>query len=108
MNRVHGDGRFTWAPPEATESVRLIGIRFGSNKFTAGGAAPEVGAAGMEEGASKSAKRTDQLVGIATLKGGTRKLQKEPLKGLIRLRRDTGLRISCVGCQCAPIIWLSG
>ena len=104
LHRIHGDGCITGVPADAMKSVGLIGVRFGADEFTVRRATPKVGAAGMEEGAGKGAERLDKLAGIGALKSGPGKLQEKLLEGLVRLRRVPGLRISGVGCQCAPIV----
>ncbi|MGO9368361.1 MAG: hypothetical protein ACLP0H_12085 [Terriglobales bacterium] len=79
-------------------------VGLGSDKFTFGRKAPEVGAAGMEVGASQGAEGTDELPGIGVVKSGARKLQQKLLESLVRLRRVAGTRVSGVSCQCAPIV----
>jgi hypothetical protein len=80
----------------------MFAVGFGSGEFTVGGATPKVDVAGMEEGASKGAKRPDEMAGIAALKSRPGKLQKKFLESLLRLRRVPGPRISAVNCQSAP------
>jgi hypothetical protein len=110
LDRIHGDRRITGAPADAAKGLGLVGVGVGlcSDKLTVGGAAPKVGSAGLEEGASKGAKGPDQLAGIGALKSGPGKLQEKLLERLVRLRRIAGTRFSAVGCQCAPIALLSG
>jgi hypothetical protein len=106
LNRFNGDrGRDGWITgPQARAPKRLdmIAVRFGSDEFTVGGATPKVDVAGMEKGAGEGAKRPEEMAGIAALKSGPGELQKKVLESLIRLRRLSGPRISCVNCQCAP------
>jgi len=102
LHRIHGDGCITGAPADATKGLGLIGVGFGSDEFKIGGATPEVGAAGMEEGTGKCAEGPDELAGIAALKSGPGKLQEKFLESLVRLRRFAGPRISVVGCQWSP------
>jgi len=99
LNRVHGDGRVTGAPADATKGLGLVGGGLCSDELTVGGATPKVGAAGMEEGASEGAEGPDEVAGIGALKGGPGKLQEKLLEGLVRLRRVAGTRFSGVGCQ---------
>ena len=103
LNRIHGDGCVAGAPADAAKGLDVVGVGFGSDELTVGRATPKVSAAGMEEAASKRTERSDELARIAALKCGPRKLQKKPLKSLVRLRRVARTRISSVGCQCAPI-----
>ncbi len=56
----------------------------------------------MEESASEGAERADELAGIVALESGAGKFQEKLLEGVLKLRRVPGLRISGVGCQCAP------
>jgi len=102
LNRLHGDGWITGAQVKPTKGLGLVAIGFGPDELTVGGAAPKIGAAGMEEGASAGAEGSDELAAIAALKSGPGKLQEKLLKGLVRLRRVSGLRVSARGCQCAP------
>ena len=81
----------------------MVAVGFGSDEFTVWGTTPKVGAAGVEEGASKGAKGEDKLAGIAALKNGAGKLHEKLLESLVRLRRVARTRISGVNCQCAPI-----
>src|SRR6202521_3606264 len=99
LNRIHGDGRITGAPADATKGLGLVGVGLCSDELTVGGATPKVRAAGMEEGASEGAERPDELAGIGALKSGPGKLQEKLLEGLVRLRRVAGTRVSGVGCQ---------
>jgi hypothetical protein len=101
-NRFHGDGWIPGAQAHATKGLSLVAVGFGSDELTVGGATPKVGAAGMEEGASKGAEGQDELAGIAALKSGPGKLQEKLLESLLRLRRVPWLRISGVGFQRAP------
>jgi hypothetical protein len=103
LNRIHGDGRITGAPADATKGLGLVSVGLGSDELTVGGATPKVGAAGTEEGASQGAEGPDELAGVGALKSGTGKLQEKLLEVLVRLRRIAGTRFSGVGCQCAPI-----
>ncbi len=57
----------------------------------------------MKESASEGAEGPNELAGIATLKSGPGQLEEKFLESLLRLRRFARPRISCVGCQCAPI-----
>src|SRR5271169_2163136 len=102
LNCVHGDGRITGAPPDATKGLNSVGVGFGSDQLAVGRSAPEVGAAGVEKGASKGAEGADELAGIVALERGPGKLKKQLLESLVRLRRASGDRISSVGSQCAP------
>ena len=108
LNRLHGDGwgigRICGAQANTTKGLGLIAIGFGTDKLTVGGVAPKIGAAGMEEGASEGAEGTDELAGIAALKDGPGKLEEKLLKGLVRLRRVFGLRISARDYQCTPFV----
>ena len=88
---------------DATKGLGLVAIGFGPDELAVGGAAPKVGAAGVEEGASEGAEGPDKLAGIAALKSGPGKLQEQLLESLVRLRRVLGSRISSMGCQCAPL-----
>ena len=91
----------------ASENVTLIDVTMDrwaaplliTIALTVGGATPKVGAARMEEGASKGAEGPDQLAGIGALKSGPGKLQEKLLERLVRLRRIAGTRVSAVGCQ---------
>jgi hypothetical protein len=103
LNRIHGDRCITGASADATKGLGLVGVGLGSDELAVGGATPNVGSAGMEEGASKGAERPDELAGIGALKSGPGKLQEKLLERLVRLRRIAGTRFSAVGCQCAPI-----
>ena len=102
LNRLKGDRRLTGTQANATKRLGLVGIGFGPDELTAGGATPKVSAAGMEESAREGAEGADELAGIAALESGPGKLQEELLKGLVRLRRVPGLRISIIAGQCAP------
>jgi len=102
LNRIHGDGCVTGTPADATEGLGLVGVSFGSDKFTIGRVTPKVSAAGTEEGASQGAERPDELAGIAALKSSPGKLQEKLLESFLRLRRVRGPRISGMGRQCAP------
>jgi hypothetical protein len=104
LHRIHGDGGIASAPADATKGLGVIGVRLGSHQFTVGRTAPEVGAAGIEEGAGEGAEGPDELVGIAALKSGAGKLQEELLESLLRVRRFARTRFSGVGCQRAPLI----
>ena len=99
LDRIHGDRRITGAPADATKGLGLVGVGLGSDELTVSGAAPKVGAGGMEEGASEGAEGPDEVAGIGALKGGTGKLQEKLLERLVRLRRVAGTRFSGVGCQ---------
>jgi len=99
LNRIHGDGCITGAPADATKGLGLVGVGLCSDEFTVGGATPKVGAAGMEESASKGAEGLDELAGVGALKSGSGKLQEKLLERLVRLRRIAGTRFSGVGCQ---------
>jgi hypothetical protein len=101
VNRLKGEGDIAGAQAHATKGLGLVAVGFSSDELTVGGAAPKVGAADMEEGASDGAEGPDELAGIAALEGGPGKLQEKFLEGLVRLRRVVGPRISGVGCQCA-------
>jgi hypothetical protein len=103
LNRIHRDGRVTGAPADAAKGLDVVGVGFGSDKLTVRGATPKISAAGMEEAASERTESPDELARIAALKSGPRKLQKQLLKSLVRLRRVARTPISGVGCQCAPI-----
>ena len=107
LNRIHGDRCVTGAPADATKGLDVVGVGFGSDKLTVGRTTPKISAAGMEKAASERTERPDELARIAALKSGPRKLQKQPLKSLVRLRRVARTPISGVGCQCAPIFKLS-
>jgi len=99
LNRIHGNRCITGPPADATKGLGLISIGLCSDQLTVGGATPKVGAARMEEGASKGAEGPDQLAGIGALKSGPGKLQEKLLERLVRLRRIAGTRVSAVGCQ---------
>jgi len=101
VNCLKGEGYIAGTQAHATKALGLVALGFGSDEFPVEGAAPKIGAAGMEEGASEGAEGPDELAGIAALKSGPGKLQEKLLEGLVRLRRVAGLRISGVGCQYA-------
>ena len=88
---------------DAAKGLGLVAIGFGADELAVGGAAPKVGAAGLEEGAREGAERADKLAGIAALKSGPGKLQEQLLESLVRLRRVLGARISSRSYQCAPL-----
>ena len=48
---------------EPRKDSAMVAVGFGSNEFTVGGATPEIGAAGMEEGASEGTERANELAG---------------------------------------------
>jgi hypothetical protein len=102
LHRIQGEGRIPGSPAHATKGVGVIGVGFGSDQFTVGGATPEVGATGVEEGTGEGAEGPDELAGIAAVKSGPGKLQEKSLEGLVRLRRCAGPRISGVGFQWSP------
>jgi len=86
----------------------LIGVGLGADERAIGGKIPEIGAAGVKVSTRVSAKKTNELGGIAVLRSGLGKLEKKLLERLVRLRRVAGTRNSRWGCQWFTNLWLSG
>jgi len=95
------------AQPHTAKRLRLIAIRFGSDKFSVRASTPKIGPAGVEKGARQYAEGLDETGWIIALKSRPRKIEEKFLEGNVRLRRFARPRISAMTCQCAPVCELS-
>jgi hypothetical protein len=107
VNRFHGDRGITRPKASTTKRFGLVAVGLGSNQFTVGGATPEIGAAGMEEGARQGTKRLNELAGLAALESSAGKLQEQLLEILFRLRRVPQPRVSSGSRQRTPFLMLN-
>jgi len=107
VNRFPGDRGITRPKASTTKRFGLVAVGFGSNQFIVGRVTPEIGAAGMKEGARQGTKRPNELAGLAALESSARKLQEQLLEILFRLRRVPQPRVSSGSCQRTPFVTLN-
>jgi len=107
VNRFPCDGGISRPKASTAKRFGLVDVGFGSNQFTVRGVTPEIGAAGMEEGARQDTKRLNELAGLAALESSAGKLQEQLLEILFRLRRVPQPRVSSGSRQRTPFLMLN-
>jgi hypothetical protein len=87
LHCLHGDRGVAGASADATKRFSMIGVGFCSDQIPVGGAAPEIGATGVKEGASQGTERRNELAGLGAVESGPGKFEEKLVERLLILRR---------------------
>src|ERR1700719_1448719 len=107
LNRIHGDGCVPGTPANSMKGLGLFRVSLGADELAVRRATPKICTCCLKEGSRKGTKRSDQVTRIGALKCGSRKLEQQFLKSLVRVRRVLRTRISVLACQRGTICSLS-